>query len=357
MDYSVFQNKKILITGHSGFKGSWLTLWLLRNGAQITGFALQAKTECDNYLLTGLSKKISEHIADIRDKEKLFKAFNEEQPEIVFHLAAQPLVIDGYKNPLYTFETNTLGTTNVLEAFRLTNSAKLLIVITTDKVYENNEVNRGYKEDDRLGGKDPYSASKASAELITTAYNESYFFSNPNKKVVTVRAGNVIGGGDWSENRIIPDCIKALENNKDIIIRNPSSTRPWQFVLEPLSGYLLLAAKILKGEDNLTGAWNFGPLHENNINVEALVKLLIDDYGAGKYVLKSETNKLKESNYLALDISKVMDKLKWKPCLNVQETIHNTIDWYKNYKEVNVFDFCNKQIDDYEKKWKSVNVS
>ncbi len=354
---SVFNNKRILITGHTGFKGSWLTIWLLRSGAQIIGYALPPKTEKDNYCLTRLSDKINEHIADIRDKDKLFRVFKEENPEIIFHLAAQPLVLDSYAEPLYTFETNTLGTTNVLEAFRLNNSSKLLVVITTDKVYENFELKEGYNESDRLGGNDPYSASKASAEIIANAYNKSYFIKNNDKKVVTVRAGNVIGGGDWSDNRIIPDCIKAMENDEAIVIRNPNFTRPWQHVLEPLGGYLLLAEKILKGEKNLTGAWNFGPLTKKSICVEELVKLVIDYYGRGNYTIKSNNNALKETDNLALDISKASKELGWKPCLNFEDKIQLTIDWYKNYKNVDMFDFCNKQIEEYEKKWNSRDLN
>ena len=357
LDLSVFRNKRVQVTGHTGFKGSWLTIWLLRAGAYIVGYSLEPKTAKDNYVLAGLSDKINEHIADIRNKEKLFKVFKEEKPEIVFHLAAQPLVLDSYKEPLYTFETNSLGTANILEAFRLSDTAKLLIVITTDKVYENFEFKRGYKEDDRLGGKDPYSASKSAAEMIVNAYRESFFRSGEDKKVVTVRAGNVIGGGDWSDYRIIPDSIKALEENEDIVIRNPKSTRPWQHVLEPLGGYLLLASKILNGEKNLTGAWNFGPLNGNNINVENLVKLVIASYSSGHYLLQNHITANKETNFLALDISKAINELNWKPILNINETVEYTIDWYKSYKDIDVFEFCNNQIDEYEKKWKLKNLS
>ena len=355
MQLTEYKNKKVLITGHTGFKGSWLTIWLEKLGANVIGYALDPKTEKDNFVLCNLNNRIKDYRADIRDTVKLFKVIKDEQPEVIFHLAAQPLVIDSYKNPLETFEINTQGTVNILEAFRLSESAKLLIVITTDKVYENMEWEWGYRENDRLGGKDPYSASKSAAEIIVRAYNESFFLKAAGKKVVTVRAGNVIGGGDWSENRIIPDCIKALENKKTIIIRNPGATRPWQYVLEPLGGYLLLGDKILKDEIETDGAWNFGPNFTNNITVENLVQKIIDIYKSGKYETKINADAHRETNFLSLDISKAMSRLKWKPILNFHDSVKFTVEWYNNYRDTNVKSFCLEQIEEYLRIWNSEN--
>jgi len=347
--FDVYKNKKVLITGHTGFKGSWLTLWLLKLGAKVTGYALNPKTAKDNFVLCDLKNKIKDYREDIRDYKKLYEVFEEEEPEIIFHLAAQPLVLDSYENPLYTIETNTQGTANILEAFRHSNKAKILIIITTDKVYENFEWEWGYRESDQLGGSDPYSASKAASEILISSYQRS-FFNEGKKKVVSVRAGNVIGGGDWSENRLIPDCIRALENNEKIIIRNPNSTRPWQHVLEPLGGYLLLGQKLLEESISETGAWNFGPFFSNIITVEELVSEIIDCYGNGEYEIRSNKNAPKESNFLSLDISKASRKLKWKPVLNLEETIKFTIDWYKLYSSSNVFEYSYKQICNYQNK-------
>lgn len=355
-NFSVFNHKNILLTGHTGFKGSWLSIWLLLHNADLVGYALEPKTQYDNYILSSLSSKLKEYIADIRDKDKIFEVVNIEKPEIIFHLAAQPLVLESYKNPLYTIETNVIGTANILEAFRHSQSAKLLVIITTDKVYENRDLNHPFNENDRLGGKDTYSSSKAAAELISKAYQES-FFQDKEKIVVTVRAGNVIGGGDWSEHRIIPDCIKAIENDQNIIVRNPYFVRPWQFVLEPLGGYLLLASKILNGEKHLAGAWNFGPTNNSTLNVIELVQLLINHYGKGSYEVKRDDSSMKEATYLSLDISKARKELNWNPCLTIDEAVRLTVDWYKHYKTENIFDFCCKQIAEYEKKWKSESLN
>lgn len=355
-NFSVFNHKKILITGHTGFKGSWLSIWLLLLNADLVGYALEPKTQYDNYILSHLKSKLKEYIADIRDKNKVFDVVAVEKPEIIFHLAAQPLVLESYKSALYTIETNVIGTANILEAFRQSESAKLLVIITTDKVYENSDAIHPFNENDRLGGKDTYSASKAAAELISTAYRESFFQDNE-KTVVTVRAGNVIGGGDWSEHRIIPDCIKAIENDQKIIVRNPDFIRPWQFVLEPLGGYLLLASKSLNAGKHLAGAWNFGPSNNSAMSVIELVQLIINHYGRGNYQVKRDDSAKKEAVYLSLDISKAEKQLNWKPCLTIDEAVRQTVDWYKHYKTENMFDYCCKQIDEYEKQWKLKNLN
>lgn len=354
--FEIYKNKKVLVTGHTGFKGSWLTSWLLKLGAKVTGYALDPIHENDNFVLCKFYNKIKDYREDIRDFKRLTEVIQKEKLEVIFHLAAQPLVLESYEKPHLTIETNTQGTANILEAFRNSDSAKVLIVITTDKVYQNNERKWGYREIDRLGGNDPYSASKAAAELLISSYQKS-FFEQEGKFIVSVRAGNVIGGGDWAENRIVPDCIKAIEKNEKIIVRNPLATRPWQHVLEPLGGYLLLGEKLLRNSSDFTGAWNFGPYSSNLINVENLVKNIIKAYGKGNYIIQKQNYAPEESNFLSLDISKVTKLLKWKPVLNLEETIQFTIDWYKNYKDDDVFELCNKQIYEYEKKWKLVNLN
>ena len=346
MSFSIYKNKKVLITGHTGFKGSWLSIWLKELGASVSGYALDPRTENDNFVLSRIGDKINDVRGDILDREKLFGVFQSEQPEIVFHLAAQPLVLDSYSLPVETISTNTLGTAHVLDAFNKSASAKLLLIITTDKVYDNVEWEWGYRENDRLGGKDIYSASKAAAEIIADAFRHS-FLLDTDKLVVTVRAGNVIGGGDWSPNRIIPDCIRAIEQKLPVIIRNPLSIRPWQHVLEPLAGYLLLGEKLLSGEHHLSGAWNFGPLPGNILCVENLVKEIISSYGNGEYLIQKNMNALYESNILTLDISKAMRKLNWSPKLDIHETIIYTVDWYKNYTQANVYNLCVEQINKY----------
>ena len=325
-------------------------------GANVIGYSLDPKSTTDNFVLCNLGSIIKDYREDIRNYKKLGEIVHKEKPDIIFHLAAQPLVLQSYENPHYTMETNTLGTLNVLEAFRNAPDCKGLVVITTDKVYQNNEWLWGYREIDRLGGKDPYSASKAAAELLIASYQNS-FFQNSDRHLVSVRAGNVIGGGDWSENRIIPDCIKAIEKNQKIMIRNPHSTRPWQHVLEPLGGYLLLGQQLLKNTNGLSGAWNFGPNLSNVVNVEKLVTKIIDAYGSGEYEFLTLDDSPKESNYLSLNIDKATSKLKWKPLLTLEETIQYTIGWYKNYKSTKVFEFCTSQINSYENLWKLRNGS
>lgn len=354
--FEIYKNKKVLVTGHTGFKGSWLSIWLLQLGAKVIGYALDPINPNDNFIKSGLGYKITDYRNDIRDFNKFNEVVNKENPEIIFHLAAQPLVLKSYDEPLYTIQTNTLGTANVLEAFRQSKSAKVLILITTDKVYRNNEWHWGYRENDQLGGHDPYSGSKAAAEMLIQSYEQS-FFSSGGKYIATVRAGNVIGGGDWSENRIVPDCIKAIENEVPIAIRNPNAIRPWQHVLEPLGGYLYLAEQLLMDKKQYKGVWNFGPFYSNIVNVEQLVQAIIKNYGKGDYYIQSEGKIYKESSLLSLDISKAINILKWKPVLEFDETIEFTVYWYKRYKDENVFELCCKQIEQYERLWKLRNTN
>jgi len=351
-----YQNKKVLITGHTGFKGSWLSIWLNKLGAEVVGIALDPKNELNNFLLANVSSFVKDLRLDVRNKDAIIKIFKDEQPDIVFHLAAQALVLESYVSPLETFEINTLGTANVLEAIRQTQSVKTAIFITTDKVYENKEWIWPYREDERLGGYDPYSASKGASELIISSYRNSFFnpenYSEHCTSIATVRAGNVIGGGDWSENRIMPDCIRALEKDIPIDIRSPKSVRPWQHVLEPLGGYLLLGAKMILEPTVFSEAWNFGPEAENIMNVGNLVQMVISNYGRGEWNDLSDVNALHEAKLLSLDINKAKYKLDWKPILSLKETIEFTIEWYKNYNSENVLELCQQQIDEYSNLWK-----
>jgi CDP-glucose 4,6-dehydratase len=344
-----YKGKKVLITGHTGFKGSWLSIWLHKLGAEVIGVSLDPKTAEDNYVLSNIGNKIKDYRADIRDLEEIEKIVATEEPDILFHLAAQPIVLDSYTDPVYTFETNVMGTVNLLEAFRNSESLKTGIFITTDKCYENIEKDYSYVETDPMGGYDPYSASKGAAELVISSYRRS-FFLNTDKKVASVRAGNVIGGGDWAPFRIIVDIIKAIQSNEVIEIRNPIATRPWQHVLEPLGGYLLLGAKMID-ERLYDEAWNFGPEKENIVTVRELLNKTIAEYGKGEWKDVSDKEKLHEANLLSLDITKAKTKLAWKPVLNLGETVKYTVDWYKRYKSEDVLDLCNEQIDNYTNSW------
>ncbi|MCK4797549.1 MAG: CDP-glucose 4,6-dehydratase [Spirochaetes bacterium] len=357
-----FKNKKVFITGHTGFKGSWLAFWLLTLGAKVKGYALEPNTQNDFFVVTQLEKKIESVIADVRDLNLLKKEMNDFNPDIVFHLAAQPLVRYSYQNPKLTFETNVLGTVNLFEAIRSCNNIQACINITTDKCYENVEKISGYIEDDKLGGHDPYSASKACSEIVSASYRKS-FFSNSNiddkqTMIATVRAGNVIGGGDWAKDRLIPDSIRALENNLPIDIRNPDAIRPWQYVLEPLSGYLWLAAQSEKNAKEFGGAWNFGPDIKNAISVNKIVDQVIKNWGKGKWSNIQNPNDLHEAKLLYLDCSKVKTKLNWLPSLDIESTITATIAWYKEYftKKDNMFNFSLEQLETYIKKAQSLQL-
>ena len=329
MHFNFFNDKKILITGHTGFKGSWLSLWLTEIGASVIGYALEAETQPNLFTALELEKKIKHYIADIRDYTKLNEVIQKEQPEIIFHMAAQPLVRRSYKDPRETYEVNVMGTVNLLEAVRHCDSVRTVINITTDKVYENQDYGQAFREDDALGGYDPYSSSKAASELVTASYRNS-FFKEQGIGLASARAGNVIGGGDWSEDRLIPDCIRALESKKTIEIRNPYATRPWQHVLEPLAGYLQLAIKLNQDPKSFSQAWNFGPRHDSVINVEELVKKLISSWGSGDYSV-DQGEHVHEAKFLELDIQKAVRKLNYSPILSIEENLSMTIDWYKEF--------------------------
>lgn len=352
---NVFRNKKVLITGHTGFKGGWLSIWLTKIGANVIGYALDPINENGIYTASGISNSIADYRGDIRDLNNLIEIFKKEQPEFVFHLAAQALVIESYKNPVETFEVNIQGTVNVLEAIRQTPSVKAAVMVTTDKCYENKEWHWGYRETDPMGGHDPYSASKGAAEIVISSYRRSFFTSGQTTGVASARAGNVIGGGDWAENRLIPDIIKAIQSNTQVEIRNPFSTRPWQYVLEPLSGYLKLAAMLYQSPEMFAEAWNFGPYTNEVYSVRQLAEAIIHYAKQGTWIDLSDGKKLHEANILRLDISKAIQKLKWKPVLTFDECVKMTVDWYFRAPDNNVQEFSFKQINKFEDKWRSLN--
>lgn len=348
-----YKGKRVLVTGHTGFKGSWLSIWLQELGAEVIGVAQNPFTERDNYVLSGIGRKIKANIrADIRDGRRMKEIFQKYQPEIVFHLAAQPLVRLSYEIPVETYETNVMGTINVMEAMRETSSMKVGIMITTDKCYENKEQIWGYRENEPMGGYDPYSSSKGAAEIAISSWRRSFF--NPadygtkhHVSLASVRAGNVIGGGDWSQDRIIPDCIKALETGKPIEIRSPKAIRPWQHVLEPLGGYMLLAQKMWNEPTRYCEGWNFGPRSESITSVWEVAEKVIDNYGSGELKDMSDPNALHEANLLMLDISKAKFLLGWEPRMNISQCVELTVDWYKRYKHENVLEICKNQITKY----------
>ncbi len=354
-----FKKKRVLITGHTGFKGSWLTQTLLNWGADITGIALKPSTNPSLFYLLDIKKKINNYFVDIRNFKKIKEIIFKERPEIVFHLAAQPLVRDSYDNPLYTFETNIIGTANVLQAIKEFRGVKSAIIITTDKVYEEKGRRCCYKESDKLGGYDPYSSSKVGAEIVINSYLKSFFNPKDYKKlhktlIASARSGNVIGGGDWQKDRILPDIIKAVfEKKEKLIIRNPGSIRPWQYVLEDLEGYLLLAKKLYDGKIELCGAWNFGSKEKNYLTVKELVKKILKMLKRGSYVIKRDPTK-HEADFLRLDIKKAKNILRWRPIFDLDETLKLTIDWYRSfYNKENIISITNKQTEDFFNKIKN----
>lgn len=350
----IYKNKRILITGHTGFKGSWLTLWLIKLGAEVIGYSLDPVNDYDNFNISVPKEKIIDIRGDIRDSNNLSKVFQNYSPDMVFHMAAQPLVKYSFENPKYTYEVNVIGTLNVLEAIKECINTKAAIIVTSDKCYKNHEWVWGYRESDTLGGYDPYSCSKACTELLVDSYRNSFLnlkdYKSHKKLIATVRAGNVIGGGDWSKDRIIPDSIKALQENRPIEIRNPLSIRPWQHVLEPLSGYIKLGGELLSGHEKYSGAWNFGPYSESITTVEDVVKKVINYYGSGSYEYsKNYTKSHHEANMLSLDISKAKYELHWNPKWGIDIAIEKTVEWYKNYKNEDFSKLCLNQIEEYEK--------
>ena len=348
-----FKGKRVLVTGHTGFKGSWLCIWLHELGAEIVGIGLAPFSERDNFVLSGIGSKIKADIrADIRDGEKMKQIFAEYQPEIVFHLAAQPLVRLSYEIPVDTYEVNVMGTIHIMEAIRATKSVKVGVMITTDKCYDNCEQLEGYVETDSFGGYDPYSSSKGACEVAIQSWRRSFFNPESYGKKHTVslasaRAGNVIGGGDWAKDRIIPDCIRALETTKIIDIRSPKAVRPWEHVLEPLSGYMLLSQKMWDNPTEYCEGWNFGPEQESVLTVWDVASAIIENFGFGELKDVSDPDELHEANLLMLNINKAKTRLGWYPRLNAKQTAVLTSDWYKRYTTENVYDLCVEEINKF----------
>jgi CDP-glucose 4,6-dehydratase len=330
---NIFEGKTVLVTGHTGFKGSWLTMWLVMLGANVVGYSLEEPpTSPSNFEAARLSRYITDIRGDIGDYEKLCRTVERYRPQIVFHLAAQPIVLRSFEQPRQTFHTNALGTINTLEAIRTNESVKAAVSITTDKVYENQEWFWGYRESDKLGGHDPYSASKAMAELAVAAYRHSYFSAENAPAVATVRAGNVIGGGDFADYRLVPDCMRALMNGRPIAVRNPLSVRPWQHVLEPLSGYLWLAANLYQHGHEYAEAWNFGPSEQIGVTAAELAEKLVALWGSGSWIQTNPELAKAETGLLRLSWEKSASRLGWRPVYTWEEALTEIVDWFKAFQ-------------------------
>ncbi|MEM9921311.1 MAG: CDP-glucose 4,6-dehydratase [Bacteroidota bacterium] len=350
-----YNNKKIFVTGHTGFKGAWLVRWLHQIGATVKGYALPAEPSSLFYKMKGEYFCESVH-GDIRDAAKLKKELHDFEPDFVFHLAAQSLVRESYRDPLYTYAANTLGTAHLLDALRGLQKKCTVVVITTDKVYENLERRAPYKETDRLGGYDPYSASKACTEIITQSYQRAFFHADHYEEhevaIATARAGNVIGGGDWAVDRLIPDIVRGLEKRETIVLRCPMAVRPWQHVLEPLYGYLLLGRALERHPFDFAEGWNFGPEISDNLTVEEVVQRSLDVWGSGRYEVQATDDHFHEANLLRLDIEKVKTRLHWRPVFSADVAIEKTIAWYRDYlnERMPAGDLVLRDIEEYEEK-------
>lgn len=331
----IFSGKKVLITGHTGFKGSWLSLLLYKLGAEVYGYALEPPTNPSLFEEAKIGELITSYIGDVRDLQQLSDVFNRVKPEIVIHMAAQPLVRDSYKIPVETYAINVMGTVNVLEACRQTDSVKAIVNVTTDKCYENKEWHWGYRENEPMGGYDPYSNSKGCSELVTSSYRNSFFnpkdYGKHRVAIASARAGNVIGGGDWASDRLIPDFIRAISQNRRVIIRSPYAIRPWQHVLEPLTGYLTLAAKLYTEGAKYDGGWNFGPDDKDARNVEWIMQRICELWGNGATYEVDTNPQPHEANYLKLDCSKAKAELDWEPRWNIDKTLESIVEWNKVY--------------------------
>lgn len=348
---NIYKNKKVFLTGHTGFKGSWLALWLNQLGAKVCGYSLAPNTVPSMFNVLGIENKIEKSvIGDILDNITLEKTMSEFEPDIVFHLAAQPLVRLSYSEPVLTYKTNVIGTLNVLEAARKCKSVKVFVNVTTDKCYENKEISRGYKEDEPMGGHDMYSSSKGCVEIMSSSYRRSFLQNDDTYAMATARAGNVIGGGDWALDRLIPDCIRAINNNEKIEIRNPIAVRPWQHVLEPLSGYLLLGEKLLEDGKIYAEGFNFGPNEDSVLKVADVAQKVIEFYGQGEVVIHKKDN-LHEAGLLMLNIEKAKKVLNWSPVYTPNQAIEKTVEWYKHFyaNDTDMYYFTLNQISEYTK--------
>ena len=329
MDLSIFKGRRVLVTGSTGFKGSWLCTWLLQLGAEVSGFALPPEPDAPLFDQLRLRERIDQHDGDIRDWDTVKTMLAATKPDMVFHLAAQPLVRYSYDEPKETFDTNVAGAVNLLDAIRMDDNVQALVFVTSDKAYRNKEWVWGYRENDELGGHDPYSASKAAAEIVFAGYQDSFFRHKDGFAAASVRAGNVIGGGDMSTDRIVPDCIRAFKAGEDIVLRNPNSTRPWQHVLEPLSGYMAVAEGLIARPGETTGAWNFGPDPENVRTVEELARTAITVWGSGNVRIEGNAGHPHEANLLMLNSDKAKTELGWRAHWNFADAVGHTIEWYK----------------------------
>jgi CDP-glucose 4,6-dehydratase len=350
MDQDFWYRRRVLVTGHTGFKGGWLAIWLNQLGAVVSGVALKPATDPSLYELSRLGQRIESLVADIRDEAAVMRTFANIRPEVVFHLAAQSLVRRSYHDPVATLATNVMGTAHVLEAARRTASVRAVVVVTSDKCYANRDASDAHREDDRLGGHDPYSASKGCAELIASAYQQS-FGGQTRLAIATVRAGNVIGGGDWAEDRLVPDAIRSLSRGEPLRVRNPHSVRPWQHVLEPLAGYLMLANRLCTDGQKWSGAWNFGPNADDAWEVREVADQIVRNWPASSWIALPDEGSPHESAQLRLDSAKARSILGWKPVLPTDDAIRLTVDWYRAVMEgADAFDLTCAQIRDFQRK-------
>ncbi|HUF91273.1 MAG TPA: CDP-glucose 4,6-dehydratase [Candidatus Limnocylindria bacterium] len=353
VDRDFWGGRSVFLTGHTGFKGGWLATWLLDMGARVAGYALTPDTEPSYFARCGLGERMTSCIGDVRREHDLRAALAAHAPEVVFHLAARSLVRPSYRLPVETFAVNVLGTAHLLEAARHTPSVRAVVVVTSDKCYLNQERERGYHEAEPLGGHDPYSASKAAAELVTAAYRQSFFDAGDAAGLATARAGNVIGGGDWAADRLVPDAVRALERGEPVVVRNPDAVRPWQHALEPLAGYLMLAQGLHADARRYAGAWNFGPLDADTVSVATLVDLVIQAHGAGAWRRAPAGAAPHEAGMLRLDCSKAAAALRWRPRLTLAEATRLTVDWYRaaGRPGASMYEMSVEQIRAYETRW------
>jgi CDP-glucose 4,6-dehydratase len=350
VDKNFWVGKKVFLTGHTGFKGSWMSLWLQSMGAIVKGYSLEPTTKPNLYTVASVDTAMDSEIGDIRDLNQITKSMTDFNPGVLIHMAAQPLVRLSYQEPVDTYTTNVIGTVNVLEAARKCTNLKAIVSVTTDKCYENKEWEWGYRESEPMGGHDPYSSSKGCAELVTSAYRRSFFSSDGTASLASARAGNVIGGGDWAEDRLIPDILRAFEKLEPVVIRNPLSTRPWQHVLEPLSGYLVLAQELYLNGDDFAESWNFGPKDEDCKPVNWILDQMVTYWGNNASWNLDKNNNPHEAGFLKLDCSKASNRLKWNPKWNLDETLEMIVNWHQLYINAgNIKKQCLKEINSYSK--------
>ena len=346
---SFWKNKRVIITGHTGFKGSWLSLWLNFLEAKVTGYALNPFTNPNLFSLLGIKKNISDHRDNIRDLSSLISVIKSSEPRIIIHLAAQSLVRKSYKDPVGTFATNVMGMVNLMEAARSCDSVRVILVVTSDKCYENREIDYGYRETDTIGGHDPYSCSKGCAELVTSAFRRSFFENGSAVAIASARAGNVIGGGDWAADRIVPDAMRAFNENQILMVRNPGAVRPWQHVLDPLSGYMTLCEKMWNHPSKFSEGWNFGPADENVRTVGEVTDRISELWGDHAAWERSNVDHPHEATLLKLDITKAKKQLGWKPKWDLDTALEKTVSWYKSYYNgQDVGEMSLKQIEEYQ---------